>query len=247
MQFGGVVGASGTSMATPHVVGVASVLMELNPDMPIEFIRALLNYSANLYGTTEEYGNGVVGDQMTILTYACGYPDSGNSGLSGAGEPYHGHLWEYQNVNGVYSPIGNSNYIANYIHLTKIARAYGNASSVPKGAVLSNDYAEMLEDFSTTTLGNRTWQQVFSLMNEERNSDIAVTSDNIKLFIYGIALHSMTDIFAHSAWANQNGWRRVKHTDDWNTNADNPNSFNCADLKENVSSYAFEGQTYYVP
>ena len=58
--FGGVVGASGTSMATPHVVGVASVLMELNPDMPIEFIRALLNYSANLYGTTEEYGNGVV-------------------------------------------------------------------------------------------------------------------------------------------------------------------------------------------
>lgn len=171
-------------------------------------------------------------------------------------------------------------------------------------------YAEMLEDFSTTTLGNRTWQQVFSLMNEERNSDIAVTSDNIKLFIYGIALHSMTDIFAHSAWANQNGWRRVKHTDDWNTNADNPNylpfrysvayeaaksvltkayygsegllidfmlpagcfgtfylgnfvpyvkavniqtynsvpnSFNCADLKENVSSYAFEGQTYYVP
>lgn len=313
--FGGVVGASGTSMATPHVVGTASVLMELNPDMPVDYIRALLNYSANLYGTTEEYGNGVVdlsyaieindkfkkiyekhlgktgkgkkqkekfwgevkkvipendktlevfteldivegmwlkdnsehegdthedfvydgiigtqmnftSDQMTILTYACGYPDAGSSELSGAGNPYHGHLWEYQNVGGIYSPIGNSNYIANYIHLTKIARAYGDASSVSRGPVLSNDYNEMLEDFSTTTLGNKTWQQVFALMNAERGSNIAVTPENIKLFIYGIAIHSITDIFAHSAWADQNGWKRIGHTlRVWETNADNPNYF----------------------
>ncbi len=64
--FGGVMGVSGTSMATPHVAGAASVLMELNPDMPADYIRALLNYSANLYGDSNEYGNGVIDLEYAI-------------------------------------------------------------------------------------------------------------------------------------------------------------------------------------
>jgi len=64
--FDGVMGSSGTSMAAPHVVGAASVLMELNPNMPAEYIRALLNYSANLYGDSDEYGNGVVDLEYAI-------------------------------------------------------------------------------------------------------------------------------------------------------------------------------------
>ncbi len=58
--FGGVTGVSGTSMAAPHVTGAASILMELNLELPADYIRMLLNYSANLYGTPDEYGNGVL-------------------------------------------------------------------------------------------------------------------------------------------------------------------------------------------
>lgn len=34
--------------------------MEQNPEMPAEFVRALMDYSANLYGDPDFYGNGVV-------------------------------------------------------------------------------------------------------------------------------------------------------------------------------------------
>lgn len=116
-------------------------------------------------------------EQMTILTYACGYVDNSSSGLSGAGNPYHGHLWEYSST---YTPIANSNYIANYIFLTKIARVYGNASSLSRGVMFQNDYNAMLEDFTLTTLGTKTWQEVFSTMNSVRGSNISATSENIK-------------------------------------------------------------------
>lgn len=311
--FGGVCGVSGTSMAVPHVVGIASVLMELNPEMPAEYIRALMNYSANLCGEPKVYGNGIVDlqyamqinkkfkktyekypkmlskneakkqkqidkfwkevtttipenkkaievfsglevveglwlkdeskysgnthsvltedgvdytemsfttDQMTILTYACGYPDAENSGLSGAGKPYHGHLWRY---NSSYNPIGNSNYIANYIFLTKVALAYGNAASIPMGAVMPYDYSVMVSDITTSSLGGKSWQEVFSAMNVNRRSNIQATSENIRLFIFGIGIHQISDVFAHSAWKNGDICERVKHTDNnWNTHADNP-------------------------
>lgn len=310
--FGGVTGVSGTSMAAPHVAGAASVLMELNPEMPADYIRMLLNYSANLYGSPDEYGNGVLdlayaieindkfkklyekhiakeeknekkkekqkekfwgevlktipenekavetftgvdvvegmwgsaghvnlvynglvgtqmsftGDQMIILTYACKYPDNETSGLSGAGNPYHGHLWEYELRAGKYVPIDNSNYIANYIFLTKIARAYGRASSVARGVMFQNDYDAMLEDFTASDLGTKTWQEVFDSMNSERNSNIVASPENIKLFIYGIAMHSITDVFAHSTWAKQSGvWKRITHNNDWEQSTDNPNIF----------------------
>lgn len=87
--------------------------------------------------------------------------------------------------------------------------------------MFQNDYNAMLEDFTLTTLGTKTWQEVFSTMNSVRGSNISATSENIKLFIYGIAIHCISDTFAHSAWTNQSGWARVKHSSNWEYNADN--------------------------
>lgn len=59
-SFDGTVISSGTSMAVPHVVGVAAKLWEKDRKKSADFIRQLMNASANLYGDTKEYGNGLV-------------------------------------------------------------------------------------------------------------------------------------------------------------------------------------------
>ena len=58
--FDGLMKNSGTSLASPEVVGVASLLWEKDLSVSADFIRQLLDYSANLYGETSSYGNGLV-------------------------------------------------------------------------------------------------------------------------------------------------------------------------------------------
>ena len=274
---------SGTSIAAPHVTGAASVLMELNPEMSADYIRALLDYSANLYGSPDEYGNGIVDleyaveindkfkklyekhiakeeknekkkekqkekfwgevlktipenenavetftdldvveglwlkdnsnyegkrhedfiyyglvgtqmsfttTQMAVLTFACGYPDTENSGLHDMdANPYHGFFLQRKSENGSKLSIPlESNYIANYIFLTKVAMANGNAAGVTYNAMYQSDRIRIVNDISTTNLGTRTWEQVFDLMNASKGTNIPVNPENIKLFIYGMAM-----------------------------------------------------------
>ncbi len=290
--FGGVTGMSGTSMAAPHVAGAASVLMELNPDMPADYIRALLNYSANLCGDSDEYGNGVIdlgyaieindkfrklyekhidkaeknekekekqkekfwgevlktipenekavetftgvevvegmwgsaghsglgavvnemsvsftSEQMKILTFACNYPDQ-DAGLKDMDDnPYHGFLWQRQYKERIvnnkkekydYKPLYDSNYIANYIFLTKLALKNGEVEGIKKeeaNNMLQNDYNRIYEDFKGGKIGATDWSSVFQKVG------VPDTNENRRIFIYGIAIHLVGDLFAHSAWA----------------------------------------------
>ena len=48
--FGGEIIVSGTSMAVPHVVGIASVLWQKDKTKSADFIRQLINESANYLG-----------------------------------------------------------------------------------------------------------------------------------------------------------------------------------------------------
>ena len=59
-DFGGLTIESGTSMSSPHIAGVASLLWQKNPNVSAKFIRNLLDVSANLYGDKKQYGNGLV-------------------------------------------------------------------------------------------------------------------------------------------------------------------------------------------
>lgn len=60
---------SGTSMATPHVTGVASVLWSRDLTKSSDFIRGLLNASAKKSGDELKYGNGIVDLKYALLKY----------------------------------------------------------------------------------------------------------------------------------------------------------------------------------
>ncbi len=68
---GGVCTVGGTSLAAPHVTAIASVLWQQDKSMPADFIRALLDFSANQYGDALEYGYGLVAEGIGagILEY----------------------------------------------------------------------------------------------------------------------------------------------------------------------------------
>ena len=68
-SFDGTVICSGTSMAVPHVVGVAAKLWEKDRNVSADFIRQLMNVSANSYGDTKEYGNGLVDYEQAVQVY----------------------------------------------------------------------------------------------------------------------------------------------------------------------------------
>lgn len=67
--FDGVIVAGGTSMAAPHVTGIASILLQKNKNVPVEFIRELICASAKKVGDTDKYGNGIVDLRYAIDSY----------------------------------------------------------------------------------------------------------------------------------------------------------------------------------
>lgn len=58
--FGGVVIAGGTSMSAPHITGVAAKLWGEDRSVSAEFIRHLINASANQFTKSSDCGNGLV-------------------------------------------------------------------------------------------------------------------------------------------------------------------------------------------
>ena len=305
--FDGVIGGSGTSLAAAHVTGVASVLMEMNPDMPAECIRALMDYSANLYGEKDVFGNGVVdleyaiqitpsfkkiyekylrksqqnetqkekqkeqfwgeivksipenektlevftdeenvvglwrgaghvdltiyaddntnvsftSDQLRILKAGCKYPDRTVTTMAGmSANPYHGYVWLSANGNTYIE----SNYLANYIYLTRVAMNAGSTNGLSSvNGMNSIDRSRIDEDFANGMVGGFTYSDAFSDMGL---SDLSSSSiENRQLFIYGIAMHLVGDVYAHSTWI-KDGTQAVrnKHHD-----ANNACQYNCCD------------------
>ncbi|MFC4735972.1 S8 family serine peptidase [Bacillus daqingensis] len=52
---------NGTSMAAPHVAGVAALLMHYRPNYSAQQVRSVLNNSAQPLGNSNHFGNGLVG------------------------------------------------------------------------------------------------------------------------------------------------------------------------------------------
>lgn len=65
---GGYAQYDGTSMAAPHVSGIASLLMEANPLISNSQIRKILNDTAKPLGDSFSYGNGLV-DAIEVVNY----------------------------------------------------------------------------------------------------------------------------------------------------------------------------------
>ena len=68
--FDGTVVVNGTSMAVPHVVGVAAKLWEKDRTKSADFIRQLMNASANSNcGDEKECGNGLIDYEQAVKIY----------------------------------------------------------------------------------------------------------------------------------------------------------------------------------
>ncbi|MBQ3029220.1 MAG: hypothetical protein IJD26_09065, partial [Lachnospiraceae bacterium] len=166
--------------------------------------------------------------------------------------PYHGYYKRNEND----GTVVKSNYVANFIILTKIANVYGavddfdsvsNRTCVrmliqklfqeDSSYMYEADLEAIKEDFAypDERFGGWSWNDIFESMTEEdkekNKSNIVletapeVTPENIRYFICGVALHTLTDVYAHSTFTYQGGeWKRLTHNNnDFSKSCDNPN------------------------
>ena len=176
----------------------------------------------------QELRLGFTANQMKILVYACNFPDESGIIYKNPWDsifknmdvnPYHGFLWARDfdlrikdsagNLEAYnYRPLYNSNYIANYLFLTQLAQANGVVEGLSHDNMLENDYNRIYEDFKGGKIGGKNWSEVLAAAGA---SD---TNENRRLFIYGMAIHLVTDVFAHSTWEVNGGtvYSRITHS-----------------------------------
>lgn len=226
--FDGTLICSGTSMAAPHVTGVASLLWEKDQTVSAGFIRALLKASANGYGVGNAYGSGLVDYAYAEKIYdsfkagyqrdpkqADGYENKSavhviedNEYVEGSWDSsYHQNLVNTKLLSAddvktikagiVYpdkddAPIvglddnpgfhGGGNYVLNAIYLSFLAR--------------DGKIAKASNYFQKDVLN--TYQNSLDVMyNKLINCQRAITN---KYFLWGIALHSLTDSYSHNSY-----------------------------------------------
>ncbi len=160
--------------------------------------------------------------QTAILEFGSRFPDgvkysNGNVFFSptysyGKG-PLHGGIWSTWN-NGV-----ECNYMGCYIYLTRVAQLLGNGTTVVAGTVpqsygmFLNDYNALKGYITSTGVGGKSWSDIFTFIRDNYNVSVSDTPANRKLFAIGIAIHTATDLFAHSSWeeTSYGYWERILH------------------------------------
>ncbi|WP_052377808.1 MULTISPECIES: S8 family peptidase [Robinsoniella] len=264
--FGGSVVTHGTSIAVPHVVGVASLLWEKDLSKSHEFIRQLIDatsknitnfdecglidtdyamrmyetFSENFYNSSIEGGDiipentdtpdifeeicdneayvegrwggsthqGVIDDSkkdkdldskaIAIMKLGAIYPDKHEANVVGYGNypEYHGGVkWDKVPDKEVV-PV---NFVSCYLFLTRIALRGGD-TSVFKRVPIGMDariFNKIKSKITTTKFGDLPWSQILAQYGN--------TKANRKYFLFGVAIHLVSDSFAHRVWYKNNG------------------------------------------
>ena len=171
--------------------------------------------------------------QIKLLKKGAVYPDKALPTREAFPE-WHGSFKKVDNT--------RVNYIANYIFATKIAKNGGRAAdlAIVKGQD-SGCYAEMQKVISTSGIqtvqvdseGEKeaaSWESWNTIIGRE--TDLAYSKQTTDLkekwrryFLYGMAIHTATDAFAHNCFENKNDFIRHPRAD-YTTVA--PNRFLCA-------------------
>lgn len=264
--FDGVVICNGTSMAVPHVVGAASKLWEKDLTKTADFIRQLMDVSANQYGEEQVYGNGLLDYEQALAIYdefeenykpwkaveqneltveqnnsprkeftdveyvngswemsgtdshesiasdalkQNGYVSTGSGNATNAniisavklGAVYPDKegsqntigMTKHPCFHGYFKTTGGAatcNYVYNYIKCTEFAKALRNGASYSKPGTCdaNNATQEFQRIFSSIPLGSLGNSAVYK-----------------SAFAYGVAIHTATDVFAHSVWTHEYG------------------------------------------
>ena len=278
--FGGAVVTHGTSIAVPHVVGIASLLWEKDLSKSHEFIRQLIDatsknisnsdecglidadYAMSMYETFAENfkdsgrknedfipvntesldsfqeinddeayvegrwrGDGhtklvdlgtdsleMSAKTIEIIKAGAIYTDSDAGNIKGYGKypEYHGGV-KWDKVPG--KEVVPVNFVSCYLFLTRIALRGGD-TSVFKRVPIGMDariFNKIKSKITTTKFGDLPWSQILAQYGN--------TKTNRKYFLYGVAIHLVSDSFAHRIWYKENGvvGKYMKHPD-----ADNP-------------------------
>lgn len=126
---------------------------------------------------------------------------------------WHGY-WQ-QKINGAQTY--ESNYMASYIYLTKMSQQFPNNTSTPSAYsdpsklsyLTTNDYNGLkgvvaLKTFSTV------WSTALKGY-QAAISGVTDTNKNRRLFMYGVAIHSATDAWAHDTYTTDGNY--ISHTE----------------------------------
>ncbi len=265
-DFGGILVSSGTSMAAPHVTGVASILWQKDLSCSSEFIRKLLDISANLYGDREDYGYGVIDLEYALEQYdsfkavyteneplddiieesqengelldntseviifddvdyvegSWGLGDhqvlAENGSFSGTelkvlklgavrSDRYLLGFTTYPQWHGYYkkkvSPIYLSNFMSSYIYITNMALGFSNSTSDTETWNMPDQPSYMSDNDFEALSSEIDYDNVAGIDWEEALESYKVSDRNKRLFVYGMALHTATDLFAHNTYTSK--------------------------------------------
>ncbi len=230
--------SSGTSLAAPQVAGVAALIWEKDPDMPADFVRALLNESANGYGDQEQYGNGLVDARYALEHYeefkkkykkdtdtkleenkekVLSFEDTGcvegswktndHEDMIPSGRINVQKGARFNDIerypdgkdklifrgmidNPWWHGYQKTNYVAAYIYETQLANQmqYGGTVTTPKG--LSGKVKKEIDEDLAVLKANWSRELASSKVTKQAKRD----------FVWGMAIHTLTDTFAHSAY-----------------------------------------------
>ena len=262
--------SSGTSLAAPQVAGVAALIWEQDLNVSAEFVRALLNESANCYGNREQYGNGLVDAQYALEHYkefkksykenkeaelkenkkkvfvfentGCvegswsgkdhenAVPSSNANVKLGARFPdtktYKETKEKYRFRGMLDNPwwhgYETTNYVAAYIYITQLANKMQYSGTVPLPDGLSGKVKGEID--ADMAVLEKYW-------SKELNGN-SVSKKAKRDFVWGMAIHTLTDTFAHSAhiWGKGDGkWVHLVH-DQKNAYRKNPDYVGADDI-----------------
>lgn len=237
--------SSGTSLAAPQVAGVAALIWEQDLNVSADFVRALLNESANAYGNEEQYGNGLVDAHYALEHYkefkenykknknaelekntakvlsfddtGCvegswsrddhenAVPSQNRNVQKGARFPDTEHYKEKdftpENKKYIYAGMTHNpwwhgyhktNYVAAYIYETRLANQikYSGSLTIPDG--LPGNIKNAID--ADMAFLKKHWGDAEVLGSSN------VTNGTKRAFVWGMAIHNLTDAFAHSTY-----------------------------------------------
>ncbi len=237
--------ASGTSLATPQVTAVASLIWQKDINVSSDFVSALLIQSANLYGDRMEYGYGMLDADYAMKQYKqfkkkykkgkkriqyidenskeilC-FNDTGCVSGSWSVTDHEGMVpstktnvrkgARFPDLSSKFKGLSSNpwwhgsfrlsnNYIKSYICATKIADNIGKG----KGADISYSYDNKQK--MVNLVKEIDWKTDLTFKNEE------ATKGRKRAFIWGMAIHTLSDTFAHSVYVYDTQRKCYRHLD----------------------------------
>ena len=239
--------SSGTSMAAPHVTGLASLLWQKDMSMSSEFIRSLLKASANNYGDTKSYGYGLIDCKYADKIYASFKEKYSKNGTASNVEQYNNTavvttLAENTYVEGSWNTAEHQGFIGTPGKLTS-----ANISEIKQGIVFPDKKGGIIQGVKKNPAFHGARNYVLNSIylsyiardgkiqeaSKYFDSDIINANKNIlddmynkltqcgnsitgRYFLWGIALHNLTDTYAHQAYIRNpynNQWYFLIHPD----------------------------------